>query len=151
MGVFDGALVEPLARVLYNLGVKKGMVVFGENGLDEVSICAPTKVCEFGNGEFKIYEIKPEDFGMKRADISEITGGSGKENAEITLGILKGEIKGAKRDVTLLNAGCGLYTAGKADSIANGVKLAAELIDSGKAYEKLLSFINCTNKQEVSA
>ena len=151
MGVFDGALVEPLARVLYNLGVKKGMVVFGENGLDEVSICAPTKVCEFGNGEFKTYEIKPEDFGMKRADISEITGGTGAENAEITLGILKGEIKGAKRDVTLLNAGCGLYTAGKADSIAEGVKLAAELIDSGKAYQKLLSFIDCTNRQEVPA
>lgn len=145
MGVYDEALVEPMAKVLYNLGVKKGMVVYGTDRLDEISISAPTKVCEFGGGKFKCYEIKPEDFGMKTADKSEIVGGTGAENAEITKGILKGEIKDAKRDVVLLNAGCGLYVSGKAESFADGIKLAAELIDSGKALETLEKFVAATN------
>ena len=146
MGVYDESLVEPLARVLSKLGVNRGMVVYGTDRLDEVSISAPTKICEFEEGSFKSYTIKPEDFGIGSSDKAGIIGGSCEDNAKITLGILKGEIKDARRDVVLLNAGCGLYTAGKADSIAEGVKLAAELIDSGKALEKLNEFIEATNK-----
>ncbi|MGN1415372.1 MAG: anthranilate phosphoribosyltransferase [Oscillospiraceae bacterium] len=146
MGVYDESLLEPMAKVLSNLGVKRGMVAYGTDRLDEVSISAPTKVCEFDNGNYKTYTINPEDFGLKTADKSEILGGTGAENAEITKGILKGEIKGAKRDVVLLNSACGLYAAGKAPSIAEGVKLAAELIDSGKALAKLDQFVAATNK-----
>ena len=146
MGVYDESLVEPLARVLSKLGVKHGMVIYGTDRLDEVSVSAPTSICEFEGDNFKKYTIKPEDFGISSADKSEILGGSGEENARITLGILKGEIQGARRDVILLNAGCGLYAAGKAASIAEGVKLAAELIDSGKALAKLNQFITATNK-----
>lgn len=146
MGVYDEKLLEPMAKVLSNLGVKRGMVVYGTDRLDEVSISAPTKVCDFDNGSFKSYTITPEDMGLKTADKSEILGGTGAENAEITKGILKGEIKGAKRDVVLLNAACGLYVTGKAPSVAEGVKLAAELIDSGKALAKLDEFVAATNK-----
>lgn len=145
MGVYDESLLEPMAKVLSNLGVKRGMVVYGTDRLDEVSISAPTKVCEFGDGSYKTYTFTPEDMGLKTADKSEILGGTGAENAEITKGILKGEIKGAKRDVVLLNSACGLYVAGKAPSIAEGVKLASELIDSGRALAKLDQFVAATN------
>lgn len=145
MGVYDESLVEPMARVLSNLGVKRGMTVYGTDRLDEVSISASTKICEFKDGNFKTYEITPEQLGIERADRSEIIGGTGAENAEITRGILKGEIKGAKRNVVLLNAACGLYVTGKADSIEDGVKLAGELIDSGRAYKKLEELIEATN------
>lgn len=145
MGVYDEKLVDPMARVLYNLGVKRGMTVYGMDRLDEVSISAPTKICEFDIGNFKSYEITPEQFGLKTAEKSEIIGGTGKENAEITLGILKGEIKGAKRDVVLLNSACGLYVTKKASSIEEGIKLANELIDSGKALKKLDELIKATN------
>ena len=146
MGVYDESLVEPLARVLSKLGVKRGMVIYGTDRLDEVSVSAPTKICEFEGDSFKSFTVKPDNFGISCADKSEIAGGSGEDNAEITLGILKGEIKGARRDVVLLNAACGLYVAEKADSIADGIKLAAELIDSGKALAKLNEFISATNK-----
>ncbi len=146
MGVCDEALVEPLAHVLANLGVKRGMTVYGTDRLDEISISAPTKVCEFENGNFRSYEIRPEDFGMKSAPREEIVGGTGADNAKISLGILKGEIKGAKRDIVLLNAGFGLYLAGKANSPAEGISLAAEIIDSGKALEKLNEFIAASNE-----
>ncbi len=146
MGVYDKALLEPMAHSLSNLGVKRGMTVYGTDGLDEVSISAPTKVCEFNNGQFKSYTISPEDFGMKHCAKEEVLGGSGKDNAEITRGILDGSIKGAKKDVAVLNAACGLYVAGKASSIAEGVKLAYELIDSGKAFSKLEEFIAATNR-----
>ncbi len=146
MGVFAEEYVEPLAHVLHNLGVKRGMTVYGMDKLDEVSISAPTKICEFNGDNFKTYTLTPEELGLKTAQKPEILGGTGEENAEITLGILKGEIKGAKRDVVLLNSACGLYIAGKAETIADGVKLAAELIDSGKAMEKLEQFKAATNK-----
>ena len=146
MGVYDESLVEPLARVLSKLGVKRGMVIYGTDRLDEVSVGAPTKVCEFEVGSFSSYTIKPDDFGISTASKDDISGGSGEDNAKITLGILKGEIKDARRDVVMLNAGCGLYAAGKAGSIADGVKLAAELIDSGKALSQLNSFVEATNK-----
>ena len=139
-------LLPVLASVLIKLGVKHGMVVYGKDILDEVSISAPTAVAEVVNGEIKEYEIKPEDFGLKTASKDEIVGGSAEDNAKITLGILKGEIKGAKRDIVLLNSGCALSVSGKADSIADGVKLAAELIDSGKALEKLNQLIEFTHR-----
>lgn len=146
LGSYSKELLPVLASVLIKLGVKHGMVVHGTDVLDEVSISAPTAVAEVINGEIKEYEIKPEDFGLKTASKDEIAGGSAEDNAKITLGILKGEIKGAKRDIVLLNSGCALYVSGKANSIADGVKLAAELIDSGKALEKLNQLIEFTNK-----
>lgn len=144
LGVYDGSLVEPLARVLYSLGVKRGMVVYGQDKLDEISLSAPTSVCEFRDGTYKSYEICPEDFGLKRCKKEELVGGTPGENAEITRSILMGE-KGPRRDVVLMNAGAALYIAGKAESLAEGIKLAAELIDSGAALQKLEEFIKATN------
>ena len=145
LGVYDESLVDLLARVLTKLGVKRGMVLYGTDKLDELSISAPTKVCEFEGENYRSYEIKPEDLGLKTASKNEIVGGTPEENAEITRKILKGELHGAKRDIVLMNAGCGLYIAGKAASAAEGVKLAAELIDSGAAYKKLEEFIKESN------
>lgn len=145
LGVYDESLVELLARVLVRLGVRDGMVVYGTDKLDEISISAPTKVCEFHGESYSSYEIKPEDFGIDRADKEDILGGTPEENAAITRSILDGSLKGAKRDIVLLNAGSGLYIAGKADSIKSGVELAAELIDSKAALKKLEEFITATN------
>ncbi len=147
MGVYEEALVEPLARVLENLGVKNALVVYGQDQLDEISSCAPTTVCEVKNGEFKTYVIKPENFGFKSADKSELVGGTPEENAVITRNILNGEETGAKRTAVLMNAGAALYVAGKVQSIADGIKLAAELIDSKKALAKLEEFIKCSNEE----
>ena len=140
LGVYDKSLVEPLARVLVSLGVKRGMVVYGEDKLDEISASDATSVCEFKNGEYNSYEICPEDFGMERCTKDELKGGTPAENAAITRSVLSGE-KGAKRNAVLLNAGAALYIAGKADSMADGVKLAGELIDSGKATNVLERFV----------
>ena len=137
LGVYDASLVEPLAQVLMELGVKKGVVVYGKDKLDEISISAPTVVCDFENGRYRTYIIKPEDFGFKTAKKSDIEGGTPAENAEITLGILSGNITGPKREIVLLNAGAGLFSAGKAATLAEGVKLAGELIDSKAALNKL--------------
>lgn len=150
LGVYAEHLVEPMAKVLYQLGVKRGMVVYGQDKLDEISMCAPTTVCEFGNGEYKIYVIRPEDFGMKTAQKDALKGGTPEENAAITRAILAGE-KGVRRDAVLLNAGAGLYVGGKADSLADGVKLAAILIDEGMAQQTLNAFIRESNKQELVA
>ncbi len=143
--VYDEALVEPLAKVLTTLGVKRGMVVYGTEKLDEISICAPTKICEFEGGIFKNYEITPEIFGLERATKEDIVGGTPEENAKILRAVLGGE-KGAKRDAVLLNAGCALYIARKADTINAGIELAAELIDSGKALETLEKIIEVSNR-----
>lgn len=137
LGVYDESLVEPLAQVLMELGVKKGVVVYGKDKLDEISISAPTLVCDFENGRYRTYTIKPEDFGFKTAKKSDIEGGTPAENAEITLGILSGKITGPKREIVLLNAGAGLFSAGKAATLADGVMLAGELIDSKAALNKL--------------
>ncbi len=137
LGVYDESLVEPLAQVLMELGVKKGVVVYGKDKLDEISISAPTVVCDFENGRYRTYTIKPEDFGFKTAKKSDIEGGTPAENAEITLGILSEKITGPKREIVLLNAGAGLFSAGKAATLADGVKLAGELIDSKAALNKL--------------
>ena len=141
LGVYDDNLVEPLAKVLYGLGVNNGMVVFGEEKLDEITAFGPTKVCEFEGGEYRSYEITPEDFGLKRCDKAELVGGTPDENAQITRDILSGKLHGAKRDTVLMNAGAALYIGKKAQSLADGVKLAAELIDSGKALAAMESFI----------
>lgn len=146
LGVYDESLVEPLARVLYSLGVKNGMVVYGREKLDEISACGPTFVCEFHNGEYKTYDISPEDFGLESCKPSDLTGGAPEENAAITRAILSGEECGPKRNAVLLNAGASLYIGGKADSIAEGVKLAGELIDSGKAMEVLMKLTQLSNQ-----
>ncbi len=145
LGVYSEALVEPLARVLNSLGVKRALVVYGTDKMDEISASSPTFVCELNSGEYKNYTIKPEDFGLTSCKKEELVGGTPEENAQITLAILKGE-KGPKRNAVLLNAGAALYIGGKADSIADGIKLAAELVDSGKALAKLEEFKTESNK-----
>ncbi len=147
LGVYDEYLVEPLAQVLVSLGVKRGMVVYGLDKLDEISMSAPTKICEIRDGWFKTFTIAPEDFGFSRCTKDELKGGDPKENAAITGNILKGE-KGPKRDAVLLNAGASLYIGGKAESIKDGILLAAELIDSGKAEETLSKVIEVSNRPE---
>lgn len=149
LGVYDEYLVEPLAQVLINLGVRRGMVVYGQDKLDEISLSAPTTVCEFKDGWFKSYTIKPEDFGLNRCSKQELVGGTPQENADITLAILQGKEKGAKRNTVLLNAGAALYIGGKADSFNNGVQLAAKLIDTGRALATLEKFIEVSNRPEV--
>lgn len=149
LGVYDEYLVEPLAQVLINLGIRRGMVVYGQDKLDEISLSAPTTVCEFKDGWFKSYTIKPEDFGFNSCSKQELVGGTPQENAAITLAILQGKEKGAKRNTVLLNAGAALYIGGKADSFNNGVQLAAQLIDSGRALATLEKFIEVSNRPEV--
>ncbi len=144
LGVYDEYLVEPLAQVLVNLGVKRGMVVYGMDKLDEISLSAPTKVCEIKDGWFKTYMIEPENFGFKKCTKDELKGGTPAENAEITKNILKGE-KGPKRDAVLMNAGAALYIGGKAETMADGIKLAAELIDNGSALKTLEKFVEVSN------
>ena len=146
MGVYDQSLVEPLAQVMANLGVDRGLVVYGQDSLDEISMCAPTSVCEIRDGKFTSYEITPEQFGYERCEKGALTGGTPAENAEITKAILKGEEKGPKRQAVCLNAGAALYIAGKSASIEEGVKLAESLIDSGAALKKLEEFVEETNK-----
>lgn len=150
LGVYAEEMVEPLAHVLHNLGVWRGMVVYGQDKLDEISLSSPTTVCEFQDDCFTTYVIRPQDFGLTACDKTELVGGTPQENAQITLDILNG-VKGAKRDAVLLNAGAGLYVAGKEDSLAEGVHLAAELIDSGKAMAKLQEFIRESNRKEEAA
>ena len=144
MGVYDESLVEPLAKVLSNLGVKRALVVYGQDRLDEISASAETSVCEVKDGTFKSYTISPEQFGLTRCKKEELTGGTPDENAAITKAVLAGE-QGARRTAVVLNAGAGLYVAGKEDSIEAGVRLAEELIDSGKAEKKLEEFVKYSN------
>ena len=150
LGVYDGYLVEPLAQVLINLGVKRGMVVYGQDKLDEISLSAPTQICEFKDGWFKSYVIAPEDFGLERCQKADLRGGTPAENAAITRAILAGE-KGHKRNAVLLNAGAGLYLNGKADTFAAGIELAGALIDSGRATAALEKVIEVSNRPEAEA
>ncbi len=140
LGVYSADLVEPLAKVLRNLGVKKAMVVYGEDSIDEISLSAPTKVCEFKGDDFKYYEITPEQFGLKRCRKEELAGGEPEENARIALEILKGAT-GPKRDAVILNAGAAIHIASDNLSLEEGMKKAKEMIDSGKALEQLKLFI----------
>ena len=146
LGVYDEYLVEPLAQVLADLGVKRGMVVFGQDKLDEISLSSPTTVCEINNGWYKTRVIRPEDFGFETCKKEELVGGAPEENAEITRRILSGAEQGAKRNATLLNAGASLYIGGKADSMKDGIELAKELIASGKATDTLQKFIEVSNR-----
>lgn len=150
LGVYDEYLVEPLAQVLINLGVKRGMVVYGQDKLDEISMSAPTTVCEFKDGWFKTYTVAPEDFRLSRCTKADLVGGTPSENAAITRAILRGE-RGPKRDAVLMNAGAALTIGGKAESMAQGICLAAELIDSGRALATLEKFIEVSNRPEVEA
>ena len=145
LGVYDEYLAEPLAQVLISLGVERGMVVYGKDKLDEISRSAPTTICEFKDGWFKTYTVCPEDFGFARCTKVDLEGGTPEENAKITRDILSGE-KGHKRNAVLMNAGAALYIGGKAESMADGVKLASEIIDSGKASETLEKFIALSNE-----
>ena len=145
LGVYEKELVEPLTEVLKNLGVKSAVTVYGLDGMDEISASGKTAVCELKDGEIMSYEISPEYFGMEMASKEDLVGGDAKENAEITLSILKGE-KGPKRNAVLLNSAAGLYVAGKVGSLREGVELAEEIIDSGKALKQLERFIECTNR-----
>lgn len=147
LGVYDDYLVEPLAQVLVSLGVRRGMVVYGMDKLDEISMSAPTKICEIRDGWFRSYVIEPEDFGFERCSKEEMAGGTPQENAGITRAILQGQ-KGVKRNAVLLNAGAALYIGGKADSMNEGLVLAAELIDSGKALQTLEAFVKVSNRPE---
>lgn len=146
MGVYDESLVEPLARVMANLGVVRGIVVYGQDKLDEISMCAPTTVCEIKDGTFTSYEITPEQFGYERCEKGALTGGTPQENAQITLDIISGKEQGAKRNAVCLNAGAAIYLAGKADSIEAGVRKAEQIIDEGLALKKLEQFKEESNK-----
>jgi anthranilate phosphoribosyltransferase len=148
LGVYDEYLVEPLAQVLVDLGVKRGMVVYGMDKLDEISMSCPTKICEINDGWFRTTTITPEDFGFTTCSKDELVGGTPEENAQITRDILDGA-KGPKRDAVLLNAGASLYIGGKASSMEEGVKLAAEISDSGKAKETLAKLIEVSNRPEA--
>lgn len=145
LGVYDAYLLEPLAKVLLSLGMNRGMVVYGQDCLDEISISAPTSVCEFRDGWYKSYEIRPEDFGFTRGQKSDIVGGTPEQNAAVARDILANK-KGPKYDIVMLNAGAAIYIGGKADSIAEGVNLAKDLVASGAAKKKLEEFIELSNK-----
>lgn len=146
MGVYDEALVEPMAKVLSNLGVTSAMVVYGQDGLDEISMSAPTTVCEVKNGWVKSYVIEPEMFGFEKCSKRELTGGTPKENAEITLDILRGT-KGARRNAVVINSAAAVYVAKQGITFENAVKEVEEVIDSGKALEQLNRFIELSNKE----
>lgn len=143
MGVYDETLVEPLARVLNNLGVKRAMVVYGEDGLDEISLSSSTQICEIHDGHYTCYKITPEQFGFERCLKEELVGGTPQENAKITLDILKGQ-KGPKRDAVLMNAGAAIYIGGKAQDLQEGIAIARQMIDEGKALKKLEDFIQAS-------
>ncbi|MCH3949467.1 MAG: anthranilate phosphoribosyltransferase [Acidaminococcus sp.] len=146
LGVYDEYLVEPLAKVMTSLGVKRGIVAYGREKLDEISPNGPTAICEIRDGYYRTSVIRPEDFGMKPGAKEELVGGTPEVNAQITRDILSGKLKGTKRNAVLLNAGAALFVAQKADTIANGIKLAEQIIDSGKAAAKLEQVIKVSNE-----
>lgn len=145
LGVYDEYLVEPITKVLDKLGVKRAFVVYGKDRLDEISAVGDTVVCELRDGYYRTTVINPADFGLPVGNKEELKGGTPEENAVITKGILKGEIRDAKRTAVIMNAGAGLYVAGKAESYGEGIRLAEKYIDSGKAYEVLKDYIRKSN------
>lgn len=146
MGVYDQSLLEPYAAVMQNLGIRRGLVVYGTDRLDEISASAPTAVCEIRDGKTNLYEITPEQFGYTLCQKSDLLGGTPEENAQITRNILSGQDKGPKRQAVCLNAGAALYAAGSAETMEAGVRLAEYLIDSGRAMEKLQQFVEASNQ-----
>jgi anthranilate phosphoribosyltransferase len=145
LGVYSQELVEPLAHVLHNLGVKKAMVVYGKDSIDEISLSAPTYVCEFQGDDFKTYEMTPEQFGLKTCRKEELAGGTPEENAKIVHEILEGT-KGPKQDAVLFNAGAALHISMEDTSIEDGIKIARKVIEEGKAKAKLEEFIQASQK-----
>lgn len=148
LGVYDEYLVAPLARVLMNLGVRRGMVVYGQDKLDEISVSGPTTVCEFRDGWCRTYVIRPEDYGINRCRKEDLAGGSPQENAQIVREILAGE-KGPKRDAVLLNAGASFVIGQKANTLLDGIRLAEDVIDSGKAKKVLETMISVSNNVRI--
>lgn len=146
VGVYQPVLTEKIATVMARLGVERAFVVSGEDNMDEITLTGVTTISEINKGEVTTYQITPEQFGFKRCSLDELRGGDGMENAKITRRILKGEEHGAKREIVLLNAGAALYVGGLAETIAEGVKLAAEAMDSKKAYAKLEELIRISNQ-----
>ncbi|MDY3919896.1 MAG: anthranilate phosphoribosyltransferase [Candidatus Limivivens sp.] len=144
MGVYEESLVEPLAKVLANLGVKKAMVVFGQDGLDEISLSSPTTVCEVRNGQFRNYVLTPEELGLTRCKKADLTGGTPEENAQIAREILNGAA-GPKTDAVLLNSAAALYLAKENLSLAEAMEEVRQVIASGKAREQLEQFIYLSN------
>ena len=145
LGVYEEELLEPMAEVLRNLEVKHALIVFGDDRLDELSISSTSSVCEIKDGEITKYKIDPRELGLSLYSKDDIVGGTADENAVITRDVLEGKEQGAKRDIVLLNAGAALYTIGKAATMKEGVELARQAVDSGKALEKLDEFIQYTN------
>ena len=145
LGVYDEYLAEPVAKVLDKLGVRRAIVVYGQEKLDEISSCGETLVCELKDGYYRTFIVTPEQFGFARGTKEELKGGTPQENAEITKGILKGEIRGTKRDTVLMNAGAAIYVAGKAASLAEGIQTAEAALDSGRAYQVMEDYIRLSN------
>lgn len=146
LGVYNVDLVEKLAEVLRNLGVHRGLAVCGSDGLDEITVTGPTHCCEIRGSELVSFDITPERFGIPAYDIKELVGGTPEENAQITKDILSGKMQGAKRDIVLMNAGLGIYLGRDDISMEDGVKMAADMIDSGKAYQKMEQFVKACAK-----
>ena len=146
LGVYDGYLVEPVAKVLDKLGVKNALVVYGTDHLDEVSPSAPSLVCELKEGYYRTSTICPEDFGLVRGKKEELLGGTAEENANITKDILSGKIQGTKRNAVLLNAGLALYAAKAVPTMKAGIDKAAEMLDTGAAYKKMEEYIKTSNE-----
>lgn len=144
LGVYDEDLVEKLAEALMNLGVTRGMAVYGSDGLDEITVTGPTHCCEIRDGKLSSFDISPEQFGLKTYPLQDIIGGSPEENAQIAKDILSGKEQGAKRDIVILNAGIGIYLGSDDISMEDAVKKAAEMIDNGSAYEKMQAFVKAT-------
>jgi anthranilate phosphoribosyltransferase len=144
LGVYDKELVSPLAKVLSNLGVRRGLVVHGEDGIDEISLSAPTTCAEIRNGEIRHYTINPKDFGLSMCKKEELLGGDATRNAKITLDILNGQ-KGPKRDVVLLNSAACIYLTGDGMTIDEAIGIAADVIDSGRAKSQLERFVELSN------
>ncbi len=146
VGVYDPSLTDLIAKAMSNLGVERGFVVSGEDCMDEFTLTGRTVVSEIKLGEVITYEVTPEQFGFKRASLGELKGGDVAENAEITAGILRGEVQGAKRDIVLLNAGATLYAGGIASNMEEGIRLSEESIDSGRAYGVLEKLVELSNQ-----
>ncbi|MCY3025629.1 MULTISPECIES: anthranilate phosphoribosyltransferase [Aerococcus] len=146
LGVYQEDLIHPMAKVIKNLGVERGLVIYGQDGMDEISISAPTSALFFDCDYEESFTIKPEDYGFPNYQKADIVGGTPADNAQITIDILTGQEHGAKRDITLLNAAAGLYAARKVDSLDAGIELARQIIDSGAAYQLLQDYISASQE-----
>ncbi len=146
LGVYDEYLAEPVAKVLSSLGVRRAFVVYGQDKMDEVSLSAPTTMCELKDGYYRTFVLKPEDVGLTRCEKSDLLGGTPEQNAQTVRDILEGRERGPKRDASLLNAGCALYVAGLVEDIEEGVHMAADLVDSGAAARTLAALIEESNR-----